>query len=257
MRKSRTAPPPSATNPQPAPGQFARPASPAIASSEIPPSPESFPQSQKTPRRFRTSAPASWAIRMFRQAYPRQPLASSRATLLRVAPDHVPQENHVSKNIDHQQHVFRKTSTRPRREPASARVINSPQAAQDQQRATQRLHISQREVQVALGQPLDNLVLREKKRERQEREKKEDGQIVQPFQPHLAGAHAAGLRDDGRAPAQQAEIDHDSQHRLGSGHWKWHVGLTPHPTLSSKVTTRAPPESRISPNRCRIINVAM
>src|SRR5271156_3517064 len=168
MRRSRTAPPPSTTNPQSAPGQFARPASPAIASSEIPPSPESFPQSQKTPRRFRTSAPASSAIRMFQRVYRQPPADSSRASLPDVAPDHIPDENRVPKKVHHQQHVFRKTSTRPRRESASARVINSPQAAQDQQRATQRLHISQREVQVALGQPLDNLVLREKKRERQE-----------------------------------------------------------------------------------------
>src|SRR5271156_4215523 len=236
------APPPSATNPQSAPDQLARPASPAIANSEIPPSPESFPQSQKTPPRFRTSAPASWATRMFRQAYPRQPLASSRASLLHVAPDHIPHEHHVPKNINHQQHVFRERSVRGRRQLPPARVKNSPQSAQHQQRAPQRLHVSQRHVQVPLGEPLYNLVFREKKCEGEQREEKEDAQIVQPLQPHMARTHTPRLRDHRCAPAHQTKINDDAQHRLGTGHWKRHVGLTPHPTLSSKITIRTRPQ---------------
>src|SRR5579863_4091014 len=212
------APPRAAIAPQSAPAGSVRPALPATATLELPPSAESFRAPRKIPWRFRRAARVSSAIRISQPAYPWQPVASSRASFPDVTPDHIPQKDRVPKNVNHQQHVLRKGPVRGLRR--SARVINSPQSAQYEKKATQRLHVPQRHVKVVLRESLHKLIFREEKCEGHEREEKENRQIVQPWQPPVTRPHAAGLRNDRGAPADQAEINNDAQHRLGSGHWK-------------------------------------
>jgi hypothetical protein len=96
-------------------------------------------------------------------------------------------------------------------------VIDCPHPAQQQEQAAERLQVSEREVEVEFGKPLNQLVFEEKEREGYEAEEKINGEVVNPADSPVTGAHAAGIRNGAYAGANQAEIKQDAEKGLGRG----------------------------------------